>query len=143
MINKHIIGLKITTTNENNQAQEDLTQLWKTFFGEGIDNKLQTIQKEPYTYVVYTNYQWDFQQGNYDCYLGVASESTLTGFESCDIKLEKYQIFDFPYYSPQDTIEARKTIWADQSLKRAYLADLEIYDFEHNRLQIIISTIED
>lgn len=57
MINKHIIGLKITTTNENNQAQEDLTQLWKTFFDEGIDKKLQTIQKEPYTYVVYTNYQ--------------------------------------------------------------------------------------
>ena len=26
MINKHIIGLKITTTNENNQAQEDLVQ---------------------------------------------------------------------------------------------------------------------
>lgn len=57
MINKHIIGLKITTTNENNQAQEDLTQLWKTFFGEEIDKKLQTTQKEPYTYVVYTNYQ--------------------------------------------------------------------------------------
>ena len=143
MINKHIIGLKITTTNKNNQAQEDLTQLWKTFFDKKIDNKLQIIQKEPYTYVVYTNYQWDFQQGNYDCYLGVASESHLTGFESCDIKLEKYQIFDFPYYNPQDTIEARKTIWANQSLKRAYLADLEIYDFEHNRLQIIISTIED
>lgn len=143
MINKHIIGLKITTTNENNQAQEDLTQLWKTFFDEGIDKKLQTIQKEPYTYVVYTNYQWDFHQGNYDCYLGVASASPLIGFESFNIKLEKYQIFDFPYYNPQDTIEARKTIWANQSLKRAYLADLEIYDFEHNRLQIIISTIED
>ena len=143
MINKHIIGLKITTTNENNQAQEDLTQLWKTFFDKRIDNKLQTIKKDPYTYVVYTNYQWDFEQGNYDCYLGVATESHLTGFESFNIKLEKYQIFDFPYYNPQDTIEARKTIWANQSLKRAYLADLEIYDFEHNRLQIIISTIED
>ena len=57
MINKHIIGLKITTTNKNNQAQEDLTQLWKTFFDKKIDNKLQIIQKEPYTYVVYTNYQ--------------------------------------------------------------------------------------
>ena len=92
---------------------------------------------------MYTNYQWDFEQGNYDCYLGVASESHLTGFESFNIKLEKYQIFDFPYYSPQDTFEARKTIRSNQSLKRAYLADLEIYDFEHNRLQIIISTIED
>ena len=142
MINKHIIGLKTTTTNENNKAQEDLAQLWKSFYDQA-NAELQTIQKEPYTYVVYTNYQWDFEQGNYDCYLGVASESTLTGFASCDIKLEKYQIFDFPYYSPQDTFEARKTIRSNQSLKRAYLADLEIYDFEHNRLQIIISTIED
>lgn len=142
MINKHIIGLKITTTNENNQAQEDLVQLWKSFYDQE-NAELQTVKKEPYTYVVYTNYQWDFEQGNYDCYLGVASESTLTGFASCDIKLEKYQIFGFPYYSPQDTVEARKTIWSNQSLKRAYLADLEIYDFEHNRLQIIISTIED
>ena len=140
MINKHIIGLKITTTNENNQAQEDFVQLWKSFYDQE-NAELQTVKKEPYTYVVYTNYQWDFEQGNYDCYLGVASESTLTGFESCDIKLEKYQIFDFPYHSPQDTVEARKTIWSNQSLKRAYLA--EIYDFEHNRLQIIISTIED
>ena len=142
MINKHIIGVKITTTNENNQAQEDLAQLWKNFYDQA-NAELQTVKKEPYTYVVYTNYQWDFEQGNYDCYLGVASESTLTGFASCDIKLEKYQIFDFPYYSPQDTFEARKTIRSNQSLKRAYLADLEIYDFEHNRLQIIISTIED
>lgn len=142
MINKHIIGLKITTTNENNQAQEDITQLRKSFYDQ-TNAELQTIQKEPYTYVVYTNYQWDFEQGNYDCYLGVASESTLTGFASCDIKLEKYQIFDFPYYSPQDTFEARKTIRSNQSLKRAYLADLEIYDFEQNRLQIIISTLED
>ena len=142
MINKHIIGLKITTTNENNQAQEDLVQLWKSFYDQA-NTELQTVKKEPYTYVVYTNYQWDFEQGNYNCYLGVASESTLTGFASCDIKLEKYQIFDFPYYSPQDTFEARKTIRSNQSLKRAYLADLEIYDFEHNRLQIIISTLED
>lgn len=142
MINKHIIGLKITTTNENNQAQEDLVQLWKSFYDQA-NTELQTVKKEPYTYVVYTNYQWDFEQGNYDCYLGVASESSLTGFASYDIKLEKYQIFDFPYYSPQDTFEARKTIRSNQSLKRAYLADLEIYDFEHNRLQIIISTIED
>ena len=142
MINKHIIGLKITTTNENNQAQEDLVQLWKSFYDQA-NTELQTVKKEPYTYVVYTNYQWDFEQGNYDCYLGVASESSLTGFASCDIKLEKYQIFDFPYHSPQDTVEARKTIRSNQSLKRAYLADLEIYDFEQNRLQIIISTIED
>ena len=142
MINKHIIGVKITTTNENNQAQEDIAQLWKNFYDQA-NAELQTVKKEPYTYVVYTNYQWDFEQGNYDCYLGVASESTLTGFASCDIKLEKYQIFDFPYYSPQDTFEARKTIRSNQSLKRAYLADLEIYDFEHNHLQIIISTIED
>ena len=142
MINKHIIGVKTTTTNENNKAQEDLAQLWKSFYDQA-NAELQTVKKEPYTYVVYTNYQWDFQQGNYDCYLGVTSESTLTGFASCDIKLEKYQIFDFPYYSPQDTVEARKTIRSNQSLKRAYLADLEIYDFEHNRLQIIISTIED
>ena len=142
MINKHIIGLKITTTNENNKAQEDLAQLWKNFYDQA-NAELQTVKKEPYTYVVYTNYQWDFQQGNYDCYLGVTSESTLTGFASCDIKLEKYQIFDFPYYSPQDTVEARKTIRSNQSLKRAYLADLEIYDFEHNRLQIIINTLED
>ena len=142
MINKHIIGLKITTTNENNQAQEDLVQLWKSFYDQE-NAELQTVKKEPYTYVVYTNYQWDFEQGNYDCYLGVASESTLTRFASCDINLEKYQIFDFPYYRPQDTVEARKTIRSNQSLKRAYLADLEIYDFEHNHLQIIISTIED
>ena len=142
MINKHIIGLKISTTNENNQAQEDLVQLWKSFYDQE-NAELQTVKKEPYTYVVYTNYQWDFEQGNYECYLGVASASTLTGFASCNIKLEKYQIFDFPYHSPQDTVEARKTIRSNQSLKRAYLADLEIYDFEHNRLQIIISTIED
>ena len=56
MINKHIIGLKITTTNENNQAQEDLTQLRKSFYDQA-NAELQTFKKEPYTYVVYTNYQ--------------------------------------------------------------------------------------
>lgn len=56
MINKHIIGLKITTTNENNQAQEDLTQLRKSFYDQA-NAELQNFKKEPYTYVVYTNYQ--------------------------------------------------------------------------------------
>lgn len=32
MINKHIAGLKITTTNENNQSQTDIAQLWNDFF---------------------------------------------------------------------------------------------------------------
>lgn len=140
MIKKQIVGLKITTTNENNQAQEDIAQLRKSFYDQA-NAKLQTFKKEPYTYVVYTNYHGDFQQGNYDCYLGVASKSPLPWFASCDITLEKYQVFEFPYNNPQDTLEARKAIWANQSLKRAYLVDLEIYDFEHNRLQIVISTL--
>ncbi len=140
MIKKQIIGLKITTTNENNQAQEDIAQLWKSFYDKA-NTKLQTLWNEPYTYVIYTNYQWDFQQGNYDCYLGVASETTFPWFETFEITLGKYQIFEFPYNNPEDTIKARKTIWADSSLQRAYLADLEIYDYEHHRLQIVISTL--
>ena len=47
MINKHIIGVKITTTNENNQAQEDLAQLWKNFYDQA-NAELQTVKKEPY-----------------------------------------------------------------------------------------------
>lgn len=140
MIKKQIVGLKITTTNENNQAQEDIAQLWKSFY-DTANTKLQNLSEEAYTYVVYTNYQWDFQQGDYDCYLGVASKSPLPWFEIFEIALEKYQVFEFPYNNPEDTIKARKTIWADNSLQRAYLADLEIYDYEHHRLQIVISTL--
>ena len=84
MINKHIIGLKITTTNENNQAQEDINQLRKSFYDQA-NAELQTFKKEPYTYVVYTNYQGDFQQGNYDCYLGVKDFIRILWYQAWEV----------------------------------------------------------
>lgn len=60
---------------------------------------------------MYTNYESDFQKGNYDCYLGMETDSPIIAFASCQIDLQKYKSFDFPYYDPEDTLEARKTIW--------------------------------
>lgn len=136
---KIIMGLKTTTTNENNQAVQDLGAIWEKFFGEKYNEILAKYSQTNKVYAVYTNYENDFQTGNYDFYLGVETTEKQDAFENIEIPETQFKTFTFAYKKPEDTFEAWKTIWANTKLNRSYTFDIEEYDYEKENLKIYIS----
>ncbi len=136
---KIITGLKTTTTNENNQAMQDLGNIWNIFFAEKYNEKLKDFAQNNKVYAVYTNYKGDFKSGDYDFYLGVETNSIQKDFENIEVVEENFEVFEFPYQKPEGTIEAWKTIWSNTELERKYSFDLEEYDYENGKLKIYIS----
>lgn len=53
-----LIGIEVRTTNENNQASKDIAELWETFLGEGILNKIPNKEND-FVYSLYTDYESD------------------------------------------------------------------------------------
>ena len=69
-MHKNIAGLKVTTTNKDRKAEHDLWKLWENFYQKDFSENLWKIAKNPINYAVYTNYEKDFSEGNYDVYIG-------------------------------------------------------------------------
>lgn len=138
-MNKIITGIKTTTTNENNQAMIDLGNIWEKFFSENYPEFLGKFAENNKIYAVYTNYEKDFKEGNYDFYLGVEAGEKQADFENIEIAETQFEVFEFSYQKPTDTVEAWKTIWAKTDLQRSYTFDIEEYDYEKGSLKIYIS----
>ena len=68
-----IIGISVRTTNQNNQAQEDLTKLWEQFISENFNEKIPNkISNE--ILAIYTDYQSNHTQ-EYTTIIGVPVSS--------------------------------------------------------------------
>ena len=137
-MNKNIAGLKVTTTNKDGKSAQDLYQIWNKFMEKDFIESLQKIAKNPINYVVYTNYEKDFSEGNYDVYVGRETENSENNFENILVDWEKFEIFEFEYTSPESVFDAWKTIWENKDLNRAYTYDIEEY-YEEGKFRIYIS----
>lgn len=127
----------IRTTNENNQAMQDIWVLWSRFMSDEISQKLNWVGN---VYVVYTNYEHDFSQGMYDTYIWYENNSA-EWFNNISIDIPKFEIFEYQYTWPSDIAQAWQKIWSDPILnsKRAYTFDVEEYDFTTWRFVIYIA----
>lgn len=54
-----VIGIGIRTTNKNNQAATDITQLWQRFLGQGLIEKIPN-KVDATIYSIYTDYDGDY-----------------------------------------------------------------------------------
>lgn len=63
-----VIGIGLRTTNENNQAATDITQLWQRFLGKGLIEKIPN-KVDATIYSLYTDYEGDFTKP-YTVFLG-------------------------------------------------------------------------
>jgi len=63
-----VIGISVTTTNENGKSAQDIGELWGKFMSEGIVAKIPNIIDHS-VYSIYTNYQGDHTKP-YDTILG-------------------------------------------------------------------------
>jgi len=127
-----IAGLAIMTTNDSNQMQHDISNLWERFITENIRDKI--IHKiSNKIYALYTDYVSDFTKP-YRFILGCAVSNSSQQDKGLFIKTVPqltYEVFNVTGQYPQALINAWQNVWSG-NLKRAYIADFELYpeDFD-------------
>lgn len=123
-----VIGISVRTTNENNQAAQDIPKLWQKFMSENvmeqIPNKIdQTL------YCIYTDYEKDHTKP-YSTLLGckVANlEQIPVGMIGKTFSTASYQKHIAKGNLMQGIVfEAWLKIW-NLDIPRAYTADFEVY----------------
>lgn len=56
-----IVGIGVKTTNENNQAAQEIAQLWQRFMYENLSDKIPN-KVDDTIYSLYTDYEGDYTQ---------------------------------------------------------------------------------
>ena len=122
-----IIGLSVRTTNENNQAVQDIGQLWGKFLGEDVSAKIADRLSDD-VYCIYTDYESD-ANGAYTTLLGhkVSSLDNIPeGLTGKEIPASNYHVFPSKGKLPDIVIQTWQNIWSS-GIDRAYVADFERY----------------
>lgn len=123
-----VIGISVRTSNENNQAGQDIPALWNKFMTEGIAEQIPT-KIDNSIFCIYTDYEKDHTK-SYTTILGCRVENLDTipngmigkTFEEAIYKkhIAKGNILQGMIYSEW------KKIW-NSDLDRAFTADFEVY----------------
>lgn len=122
------IGMSVRTTNQNNQAQKDLGQLWGKFYSEDILNQIPN-KISPHIISIYTDYESDFK-GAYTALLGVqvsSLEEIPQGLVGREFPADNFQKFIAQGEMPQAVLNTWTEIWNKASLNRKYSYDFEVY----------------
>ena len=141
IINKEkfkIIGIEVRTINQDNQAAEDIGNLWKRFFEENIISQIP--HKSGSSIIsLYTDYEGDFTKP-YSCVIGceVSAEQTPEGLVIKEIPESKYAVFTAPNNSPESLFAVWNFIW-NSDLKRTYTGDFEVYEQNTPEVKIYVA----
>lgn len=125
-----VVGIAVRTNN-NTTGQQDIGQLWGQFMSENIAASIPNKVSDE-IYSVYTDYESDFN-GDYTTIIGckvsdIDLEEMPEGMVVKDIPETTYQVYEAKGAIPQCVGEAWMKIWqADSEIKRAYVADFDIY----------------
>ncbi len=138
-----VAGISVLTTNENNQAQMDISQLWEKFFEEGVLHKIPN-RVDDRIYAVYTDYESDYTKP-YRFIIGCAvtnADEIPTNLTAKIIPAANYEVFPISKNFPEKLIETWHHIW-QADLNRVYTADFEVYpeDFDpkNAKLEVYVS----
>ncbi|WP_199724277.1 GyrI-like domain-containing protein [Taibaiella sp. KBW10] len=123
-----IIGISIKTSNENQQAAQDIPALWQRFMSEGLAAKIPNKISED-LYCIYTDYEKDYTRP-YTTVLGCKVSSLdqipegMTGYL---IPEATYQLFTAKgKLADQIVFHKWSEIW-NSGMERKYTADFEVY----------------
>ncbi len=131
----YVVGIAITTTNENGKSATDMGELWGKFYSENVSNTIPDKVSDA-VYVVYTEYESDYT-GQYLAIIGHKVKS----FENLSEALIGIEVSGGNYQKriargglPQAVVDAWKEIWDnDAQLHRAYDTDFEVYGEKANQ----------
>lgn len=124
----NLIGIAVTTTNENGQSQQDIGALWGRMMSENLVAKIPNKLSDE-IYSMYTNYQGDHTKP-YDTILGCKVDSLddiPEGFVGQSFEGGNFQKF---VCKGDLTKGAVYTKWAEiwnTDIDRIFTADFEVY----------------
>ncbi|HUH73569.1 MAG TPA: GyrI-like domain-containing protein [Chitinophagales bacterium] len=124
-----IIGISTRTTNQNNQAQQDLENLWNRFFADNIMGNIPNkVSNE--IIAIYTDYKVDFTE-DYTTIIGIRV-STLddipAGLIGREFEGDHFKKFIAKGEVPDAVANTWRIIWQkDKELNRKYTYDFEVY----------------
>lgn len=125
-----VVGIAIKTSNENNQAMQDIPALWDKFMREGVADQIKN-KIDQSIYGVYTDYEGDHTKpyltligckvpnGNVDVPKGMVQREIQPA--DCNKFVSKGDATQGAIYNTWTEI------W-ESDLDRAYSADYEVYD---------------
>lgn len=123
-----VIGITIRTTNENNQAAQDIPALWQKFMSENIIEQIPNKINQT-LYCIYTDYEKDYTKP-YTTILGCKVsnlEQIPVGMIGKTFATSNYQKHIAKGNIMQGIVfEAWLKIW-NTDIPRAYTADFEVY----------------
>lgn len=123
-----VIGLAVRTTNENNQAAQDIPALWQKFMSENIIEQIPN-KIDQTLYCIYTDYEKDHTKP-YTTILGCKVsnlEQIPAGMIGKTFSTASYQKHISKGNLMQGIVfEAWLKIW-NLDIPRAYTADFEVY----------------
>jgi len=135
-----IIGIAITTSNQDGSAQKDIPEMWQKFYTQEVLKSIPNRVNDK-IYAVYTNYQGDYT-APYDLVIGCAVntlDEVPEGLEALTIDAADYKKFTVDGENPQQSVvQTWMKIWRSD-LKRSYQADFELYEYnEANELEVSV-----
>lgn len=123
-----VIGISVRTTNQNEQAAQDIGALWHKFMSEKILDKIPN-KIDTTVYSIYTDYESDYTQP-YTTILGCKVEhlnKIPNGMVGKSIKGGPYETFTTKGDLTKGLIINQwKAIWT-MDLDREYSADFEVF----------------
>ncbi|TWI96761.1 putative transcriptional regulator YdeE [Mucilaginibacter frigoritolerans] len=126
----YVTGIAVRTTNQNNQSQKDIGDLWARFMADDVMSQINSRISDD-IYSVYTDYETD-HTGFYTTILGckvVATDHIPEGFASIFIPADNYHVYYLEGKFPNKIGEAWQHIWQNAN-NRKYTADFDLYTFD-------------
>lgn len=144
-----IIGISVRTTNQNNQAQQDIGNLWGQFFSEKMMEKIPNKISSDII-AIYTDYKSDYTE-EYTTMIGIPV-STLDiipeGLMGREFQSENFKKYSAKVEMPDAVVNTWVEIWQnDKNLNRKYTYDFELYgeqsqNGENSEVEIYIAVID-
>lgn len=123
----YVIGISVRTTNQNNQSQKDIGELWGKYMQGNIAALIPNKESED-TYCVYTDYESD-ANGKYTTVLGCkvkSLDSVPKGMMGITIPAANYNVYTAKGKLPDCVVNTWMGIWISD-IARRYASDFDIY----------------
>lgn len=130
-----LIGISVRTTNQNNQAEEDLGKLWGQLISENVFEKIPNkISSE--ILAIYTDYHSNYTE-DYTTIIGVPVsnlEEIPNGMVGREFEPQDFKKFTAKGEMPKAVVDTWIEIWnQDETLNRKYSYDFELYGANCNK----------
>jgi predicted transcriptional regulator YdeE len=141
-----VTGLKITTTNKNDQMHTDIGALWEKFMAEKVADKI--LHKAfPGLHMVYFNYTnpENFEERGYDVLMGYVTEENSTQTDpsliTINILAQDYEYVTVNSPLPENLIAEWKKVnsMTKEECNRVYGYDLDMYGEDMKTVTLTVS----